>query len=170
MSKDALLKLAFFAVLGSAGFLALAPALLDLAGTRAIVEELHDPVRVEGYDEHGLVLEGGARLPLAGIARLPRRSAALDEALRGRRVELGPAGAVIALVRVHHRDPRDKIRKHVARVELGSLLEFLGEGTRICSGEPYEAARRPSEFGRRGWSAAAFEDYQDWVHSRAVNP
>lgn len=123
--------------------------------TRTIIEELNRPVKVERCNEGGLVLASGIVLPVPGIEHLPCNSAALQQIIPNG-VELTPAGRVVGLVRVWHWCGNDPVRKHIPRVDLGYLFEFLQE----------PGVRPRGKFDERGWNISEYFAYTQWLTSQ----
>ena len=127
---------------------------------KSIIEKLESPVAVSAWTRHGLVLGDGRLVSLVGIDELPETSRALAEATR-HGVEVGPDGAVIALVRIHHWCGNDPVRKHLARVDIAELLRFYGEDGRIREQVDIdECPSSDSDFGQYGWNISAYLGYQ----------
>jgi hypothetical protein len=90
---------------------------------REKIDTLYSPVRVEGWDENGLLLEDGRRIQLPGFTRLPRESAALAEAV-SQGVQITSRGRVYGLVRIRIPDSTPVALK----IDISLLLLFLGQG------------------------------------------
>jgi len=91
---------------------------------RKIVETLDRPVSVTGWDSRGLILDHGGIQPLPDIVTLPDTSTFLEMAI-SRGIEVQAGGRIIGLVDVHHTCGNDRVRHHVARVDLSVGLVFF---------------------------------------------
>ncbi|HUG93074.1 MAG TPA: hypothetical protein VML55_19695 [Planctomycetaceae bacterium] len=129
-----------------------------------IVEELENPVAVLSWSERGLHVADGRVVSLPGFESLPTESEALAEATR-EGVSVDTSGNVFGLVRVHHWCGNDPVRKHVARVNLASLLQFLSESY----GDSPSGSIPPTEesrFSRAGWNVSEYYQFERWAQSR----
>ncbi len=130
-----------------------------------IIEELHDPVEVVGWNKAGLRLRDGRLARLPGMLELPETSEALSQAT-ARGVEL-TEGRVLGLVRVHHFCGRDAVREHVARVDLAHLLRYAKQGK--SEPLPFPADEDPGTcrydeppFDEPGWRSTDFYAFTYW--------
>jgi hypothetical protein len=120
-----------------------------------IVDVLHEPIAVNGWNERGLVLKNGRTLALPGITELPAKSAMLPHLLSSG-VELDSQGRVFGLIRVHHWCGCDPVRKHIARVDIARVLEFVEEvGPRgRARGARFEDLC--DSVGKYGWNVSCY--------------
>ena len=133
------------------------------------IESLDNPVAVTGWDSEGLALEDGRKVQLPGFISLPEQSKALSEVtIRG--VEIDSNGRVYGLVRIHHWCGNDPVRKHIARIDISSMLMFLNEGKLK---EPLEQQEHRNSlqgggFTDWGWLAGQYYSYNKWVELNLV--
>jgi hypothetical protein len=125
------------------------------------VETLSDPVKVLRWTDTALVLADGRQVPLRGIAELPHDSPALT-AVTSEGVEVGPDGAVIGMLPIHHYCGNDPVRKHIARVDVAQLLLYLGEGEPTSGHRPQRSM--PFLFNQWGWNASEYFAFQGETH------
>lgn len=158
-------------ILISAGILVLGIVLLN-AGPRSktrIVETLNHPVRLLGWDPEGVTLEGGRKVPLPELSKLPPSDSPVLQSVLAGGVEVSPEGRLFVLVKIWHWCGNDPLREHVARVDLSRFLLFTGEGepARPLSRFAKEGVRPDrerilSDFQRCGWSVGDFQRYRYW--------
>ncbi len=129
-----------------------------------IVERLNDPIAVQGWTAEGLIT-GKTVIPLPGIGPLPATSLALTQAIP-HGVEVAPDGRVYGLVKIHHWCGNDPVRHHLARVDLASMLVFLGEAKPPGGLNPrlrsLLAAGPGWHFSGAGWRMDEFYHFQRW--------
>lgn len=126
-----------------------------------IVEALDDPVEVLAWAPKGLVLADGREVMPRGMVRLPAESEVLAAAVAAG-VEVHADGSVHGLLRIWHWCGNDSVREHIARVDVGYLLAFLGEGERCPDlPEPWMAAKE-LRFSEYGWDVGDFYRFRLW--------
>lgn len=132
-----------------------------------VIEKLSSPRVVKSWSTTGFLLEDGSVVTLPGIARLPDKSAFLDEIVR-RGIEVDPKTArVVGLLPVDHGDRDDPVMwcgnetvgKHIARVDVSRFLEFVGEG---AAGDGI----RRSAWTRFGLRAGDYYEYLERSNAR----
>jgi hypothetical protein len=126
-----------------------------------VIEELRSPIAVAYWSEKGLHLTDGRTVNLPGVQGLPRQSEALAEATR-RGVEVGSDGRIHALVRVHHWCGNDRVREHIARVDLARLLLFVGDGPARFTPEFGISVKPGGTFSPAGWDVGEFQEFRLW--------
>jgi len=130
-------------------------------GRRSLVETLDDPTAVDRVDDGGLVLRDGRRVewgfdvPNAG--RLRAVHAAIEHG-----IELTPEGRAIGLIRIHHWCGNDRIRVHLARVDVRKLLEFLPHVWPASPHNPGDRSWSDPHFGRYGWNVSKWRQFELW--------
>jgi len=123
-----------------------------------IIETLRNPHVVLGWSTSGLELEDGRTISLPGIAELPESSAMLPHLLSSG-VEIDPAGRVYGLIRVHHWCGNDPVGKHLAKVDIARVLEFVGEvGSSANSRAPW-LREMCTDVGEAGWRTECYERF-----------
>lgn len=132
------------------------------------IESLDNPVAVMGWDSEGLALEDGRKIQLSGFISLPEQSKALSEATK-QGVEIDSNGRIYGLVRIHHWCGHDPVRKHIARIDLASMLTFLNEGKLKESSEDQKsgASQKRGMFTKCGWEVGEFYSYLQWSASNS---
>ena len=121
------------------------------------IENLSFPVAVLGWDKTGLILADGKHIQLPDFSKLPTNSKGLSEATR-EGVEIADDGRIYGLVRVNHNCHLDRVRKHVAKVDLSHMLTFFREGIRTTPpADPNLLADSPGGwFSKRGMGVYSF--------------
>ncbi|MFN0009600.1 MAG: hypothetical protein ACKVXR_17015 [Planctomycetota bacterium] len=126
-------------------------------------ETLSLPIRVVGWKERGLVAEDGRLIALPGIESMPVRSPLLDELLR-RGVEIDPEdGRAYGLLPIDHWLPMDPIREHLARVDVGSLVNYLEQRTNPEVPGSSALGLACDYVSAWGWNSGCYYDYQRWL-------
>lgn len=146
-------------------FLAALSALAALAligcGRRSVVETLDDPIAVERVDDRGLVLRDGRRFEwgfdVPNAAQLRAVQAAIEHGL-----ELSTDGRAIGLIRVNHWCGNDRIRVHLARIDVRALLEFLPHVWPPSPHNPGDRAWSDPHFARHGWNVSQWRQFELW--------
>ena len=134
------------------------------------IETLQNPVAVDGWTPECLSLADGRTVHLPGLRSLPSQSAALTEATK-RGVEVAPDGRVWGLVRVHHWCGNDRVREHIARVDLSEMMTFLRVGEPVASvpkAEPLPP-QAGGTFSKSGWTIGEFLDFRAWQRIKSSN-
>jgi hypothetical protein len=143
----------------------------------SIVETLQGPVALAGWTSDALDLADGRRVKLAGVRNIRADSLALAEVKRNGGVEIG-GGGVYGLVKVWHWCGNDRVRRHVARVDVERLLVFLGEADAATPGTA-ELERQMAESGRRreqpdlsafGWNVSEFYEFRSFCELADLGP
>jgi len=128
------------------------------------VDKLTNPMPTKGWVERGIVLADDRVVQLPGFRRLPGCSAALSEATRAG-IEVGQDGRIYGLVRVWHWCGNDRVRRHIARVDLSRMLLFLDEGVHgPIPAAPCAYPCKPvgGRFSRFGWNVSEFSAFHEW--------
>jgi hypothetical protein len=126
-----------------------------------IKRTLHSPVAVLAMTSGGLRLDDGRVVQIPGVASVPLGSPALIEATASG-VEVEPDGRLVGLVRVHHGCGNDPVRRHVARVDLARLVQFVHGDPQATTEELEERAQ---EFGALGWEVSGFLVFESWCRA-----
>ena len=142
----------------------LVSAVFSVVSGCSIVEKLHDPISVEGWTDRSLLLEDGRNIYVPGVSHLPKESAPLSEATK-RGVEVANDGRIYGLVRINHWCGNDPVRYHLARIDIGHMLSFLGE-QQDASNESADV-EYGSSFTKWGWNMSEYVKYQQWLESTA---
>jgi len=134
-----------------------------LPSRQDLVETLDEPRTVASWTSVGFVLETGETVPIPGIDAIRPPSAILDEIAR-RGIEIDPVSQrVHGLLPVWHWCGNDPIGRHVARVDVESLVTYLA-----LRGDP---EHRSAAFdgmgcdsvGESGWNVSCFHGYNRWL-------
>jgi hypothetical protein len=129
-----------------------------------VIEKLSSPKEVKSWSTTGFVLENGTVVSLPGIHQLPRGSDLLDEiSQRGIEIQAG-TGRVFGLLPIDHSSRTDPVHwcgnetigKHIARIEVARLLEFVEQ----------RSENSIYRLTRLGWSAGCYYEFQDWLAHR----
>ncbi len=138
-----------------------------------IIEELNDPQRVLGWNSTGLILADGRTIPLLGIRELPPDSDVLSAAI-DRGVEIAADGRVTGLLPCRHWCGNDRIKHHIARVDVADLLIFLKVVEFPLSPEidqaEWHARRKPLDRWDPG-NFGEFRIFREWLareHSKEL--
>src|SRR5262249_40988758 len=91
---------------------------------------------------------------------VPTNLAAIP-ALTSRGIEVCE-GRPIGLVKVWHWCGNDPIRNHVARVDVGRVLEFVGGRLAPGTDEPLDFSHGDEQFNRFGWSIDGWWAFERW--------
>jgi len=124
-----------------------------------VIDSLRSPVPIVSWTREGFVTETGLIIPLPGIASLPEHSPILDE-IRLRGVEIDPNDQrVYGLLPIFHWCGNDPIGKHIARVDVAFLLEYVDRNA------SFEGFGCDSATGW-GWNVSCFYGYEAWLKTK----
>lgn len=142
----------------------LAAAITPLPQRHDVIETLSSPIPVLGWTQDGFISREGEIVPLPGIESLPLRFPILHEIVR-HGIEIDPVEhRIFGLLTIdHHECGNDPIRQHLARVDVGGILEFLqgyDNSYRDC------ASMEEWKEDRWGWSAGCFYAFERWMTER----
>lgn len=140
---------------------ALAGALGLAACSRSIVERLENPTAVVSVEADGVRLSDGRFFSWGLGMPVPPHLAALG-ALTAHGVDVAPDGRMSGLVEVWHWCGNDPIRKHLARVDIGLVLEFLGGRNAPGEGQPLDFGEGDGQFEARGWRVDNWYAFERW--------
>jgi hypothetical protein len=131
-----------------------------------VIERLHEPVPVRGWNSDTLHLADGRSIHLPSIRELPSSSQFLSR-LTSRGVEVTTDGRVFGQLEIYHWCGNDLIGHHVARVEVSQMLIYFGEASPSdsdCSTDGTWTTRlNDFTLSRRGLLSSAFFSYQEWL-------
>ena len=128
-----------------------------------LIETLDEPRTAAGWTSMGFLLESGETVPIPGINAIRPPSAILDEIAR-RGIEIDPVSRrVHGLLPVWHWCGNDHIRRHVARVDVESLVTYLA-----FRGDPEHHSAAFEGMGcdsveKYGWNVVCFDGYERWL-------
>jgi hypothetical protein len=126
------------------------------------IESIENPIAVHGWDENGLMLADGRHVALPGIVRLPLESESLTRAVADG-VEVDSDGRVVGLLKIHHWCGNDRVRNHVARIDLAHLLTFLGEVEFETKVKILKDMRQDEfSFSEFGWNVSDYHQFLRW--------
>ncbi len=130
-----------------------------------VIEELHEPAEVTGWDQRGLILKSGLIVPLPNCIKMPESSVALEQMTK-RGVEITPEGRVIGLVRVWSFCGTCLPRERIDRIDIADTLYFLREGDwAIAASSSYELSiSAPKVLNERGFELGSLWYYNS-LHS-----
>jgi len=131
---------------------------------RSVVEELHGPVSVADVSAHGMTLADGRFQGWGADEPVPLDLVAIP-ALTVHGIEVDPAGRAFGLIDVHHWCGIDPIRKHVARVDVGRVLEFLGGRATPGGHEALDFSGADGHFTPYGWNVSSWWSFEEWSGS-----
>lgn len=143
--------------------------IVEVPRSEEIIETLHEPLTVARWCKDGLVLADGRTVTLPGIPELPEKSAMLLR-LVSSGVEIDPAGRIYGLIDVWHRCGNDPVGRHVARVDIARVLEFVGE----CGAPgPIEGAPLDEicdDVSEYGWNVSCYYSFtRRWTDATPPN-
>ena len=134
---------------------------LCAACSRSVVERLEHPTPVSSVGADGVHLSDG-RFVGWGIGGLVPPGLTALEALTAHGVEVGSNGRAIGLVEVWHWCGNDSIHEHLARVDLGAVLEFMGGRATPGTDQPLDFADAEGQFTPRGWDVSSWWRFELW--------
>jgi hypothetical protein len=130
-------------------------------GPTEIIDELHDPQRVKGWNAKGLQLEDGRVVAMPDGVVLPEKSQLLEAATR-EGVEIDSAGRIFGLLRIWHWCGNDPTRNHIARIDIARLMEFVEQ-----SNAKKSYWRGCDTVAEDGWDVDAFYGFEQWLDERS---
>jgi hypothetical protein len=131
------------------------------ACSRSVTEKLESATPVASVESHGLHLSDGRFVGWGLAEPVPTELAALD-AITAHGIEIGTDGRAIGLVQVHHWCGNDPIREHLARIDVGHLLEFLGGRPTPEGEEPLDFTEADTQFTQWGWNVSSWRASERW--------
>ncbi len=123
-----------------------------------VIEQLHEPAEVTGWDQRGLILKSGGIVPLPNCTKMPESSVALEQMTK-RGVEITPEGRVIGLMRVWSFCGTCLPRERIDRIDIADTLYFLREGEwAIAASSSYELTiSAPKVLNERGFELGSLQ-------------
>jgi hypothetical protein len=126
-----------------------------------VAEHLQAPTSVSFMAADGLHLDDGRFVEWGVGAPVPTDLAAI-RALVDHGVEVASDGRAIGLVDVWHWCGNDSIHNHLARVDIGSVLEFLGGRRAPGADQPLTFEGVDAQFTERGWNVSSWRAFERW--------
>jgi hypothetical protein len=128
-----------------------------------VIESLRFPRRLSGWSRDGLHTLDGEVIALPGIETLPEQSRILNEIVH-RCVEVDPDnGRVYGLLPIDHWCGNDPIRRHLARVDVESLLTYLALRADPEHGSATFDSMGCDAIEEQGWNVVCFDGYERWL-------
>ncbi len=126
-----------------------------------LIEQLHQPSEVSGWDQNGLLLKDGRKVALPNCIKMSATSNALPHLTR-KGVEITREGRVVGLVRIWNWCGTCARGEHIERVDIADALFYLQEGEWSielpASFKSWFASESPtkSPFSEWGWEISDY--------------
>lgn len=129
----------------------------------SVIETLDSPVAVAGWSTDALRLADGRTVTLPETTSLPASSPLLSE-VTGRGVEVSSDGRIYGLLRIHHWCGNDRVKNHLARVDVALLLEYFGVAKSSATPSKWTpgSSSPGGRFSLSGWDISEYYDFGAW--------